>query len=58
MSLVGLLIAVIVIGLLVWLVRTLPIEEPFKSIAIVVFVVILIIWLLGGLSGFNGLHLR
>ena len=58
MSLIGLLIAVVVIGLLVWLVRTLPIEEPFKSIAVVVLVVILIIWLLGGLSGFQGIHLR
>lgn len=58
MSLIGLLIAIIVVGLLVYLIRMLPIEEPFKNIAIVVLVVILIIWLIGGLSGYQGLHLR
>ena len=58
MSLVGLLIAVIVVGLLVYLIRMLPIEEPFKNIAIIVLVIILIIWLLGGLSGFQGIRIR
>lgn len=58
MSLVGLLIAVIVVGLLVYLIRMLPIDEPFKNIAIIVLVIILIIWLLGGLTGFQGIHIR
>jgi hypothetical protein len=44
--LISLLIAVIVCGLLVYVVQLLPISQPFKQIAIAVVVVILIIWLL------------
>ena len=58
MSLIGLLIAVIVVGLLVYLIRMLPIDETFKTGAVIVLVLILIIWLLGGVSGYQGLHLR
>jgi hypothetical protein len=50
MTLTSILIALIVIGLLVWLLQSLPIAEPFKSIAYVVLVVILILWLLGKVS--------
>lgn len=49
--LVSLLIAILVIGLLVWLVQILPIPEPFRTVAIVVVVIIAIIWLLEGVSG-------
>lgn len=44
--LVTLLVMIIVIGLLLYLVRMLPIEEPFKTYAVVVVIVIAIIWLL------------
>lgn len=54
MSLVSLLIVVLIAGLVVWLIRTLPIAEPFKSIAIIVVVVILLVWLLTGFNGFHG----
>jgi hypothetical protein len=51
--LIELLVAVIVMGLLYWLVTLLPIPQPFKNIAIVIIVVICIIWLLSftGLLG-------
>ncbi len=57
MSLIGLLVAVIVIGLLLYLVSILPIQAPFKTIAYVVVVLIAIVWLLGGLSG-SPIHLN
>lgn len=51
MSLLGLLIAVIVIGLLLYLVQLLPLQAPFKTIAMVLVVLIAIVWLLGGQPG-------
>jgi len=54
MSLVGILIALIVLGLIWWLVQTyiLPrVAEPFRTIVIVVMVVIFIIWLLSLIPG-------
>jgi len=45
--LITLLVAVIVIGLIAWLVQYLPIAEPFKSIAMVVLILIAIFYLLG-----------
>jgi len=49
MDLVSLLIAVIVIGIVIWLVQTLPIAEPFRTIAWVIVVVLVLMWLLGNL---------
>jgi hypothetical protein len=43
--LTSILIAVIVLGLILWLVQTLPIAEPFKQIAIVIVVVMAILYL-------------
>lgn len=51
MSLVGLLIAVIVVGLLAYCVTLLPIPQPFKNIAIIILVLIVIVWLLSGFTG-------
>ncbi len=51
MSLIGLLIAVIVIGLLLYLVSILPIQAPFKTVAYILVVLIAIVWLLGGGGG-------
>lgn len=50
MTLVTILIAVLIIGLVVWLFQTLPIAEPFRSIAYVVLVILLILWLLGKIN--------
>lgn len=57
MTLIGLLIFVIVIGLLLYLIQVLPIQPPFKTIAYVVLVIIAIVWLLGGLTGSPVLHI-
>ena len=48
--LISLLIAVIVCGLLVYVIQLLPIGQPFKQIAMVIVVIILIIWLLSFLG--------
>jgi hypothetical protein len=48
MSLIGLIIAVLVVALVVYCVRLLPIEQPFKNIILVLVVLMLILWLLGG----------
>jgi hypothetical protein len=45
--LISLLIAVIVIGLLFYLISMLPIPQPWANIAKVILIVICIIWLLG-----------
>lgn len=50
MSLVGLLVVVIIAGLLFWLVQTLPIPQPWKNIALVIVVLIVIFWLLGAIG--------
>jgi hypothetical protein len=51
MDLVSLLIVVLVLGLIIWLVQYLPIGEPFKTIAMVIVVVICLIYLLRLLPG-------
>lgn len=45
--LISLLIAVIIIGLVFYLLSLLPIPQPWLNIARVILVVIVIIWLLG-----------
>jgi hypothetical protein len=44
----GLLIAVIVIGLLVYLVQLVLRPPPFKTISLVLVILICIVWLVGG----------
>jgi len=39
------LILTLIIGLIIWLIGLLPIQQPFKSIAYAVVVIILILWL-------------
>jgi hypothetical protein len=62
--LISLLIAVIVIGLLFYVLSLLPIPQPWANIAKVILVVIVIIWLLGyvGMLGsapwYSGPHTR
>jgi hypothetical protein len=52
-SLVGLLGAVIVIGLIVYLVSLLPLPAPFKNIAMILVILIAIIWLVTGTGVFG-----
>lgn len=57
MSLLGLLVAVIVIGLIFWCLQQLTaafgVPQPVRTVIMVLFVVIVIIWLLGGLTGLS-----
>jgi hypothetical protein len=50
MSLVQLLVLVLVFGLIFYLLQSLPIAEPFKQIALVIFVVIVILLLLAAVG--------
>lgn len=49
--LVSLLIAILVIGLVVYLIQIIPLPPPFKTAAIAVICVIAIIWLLESFGG-------
>lgn len=43
---ISLLIAVLILGVIAWIITILPVPQPFKTIAFVVLGLILIIWLL------------
>ena len=59
MSLVSILIALIVFGLIYWLITAvIPLPPPIRTAAIVVLVVIAIIWLLQGVGMISGTPLR
>jgi hypothetical protein len=45
-SLITLLVVILIFGLILWAVRGLPVAEPFRSIAYVVVILILILYLL------------
>jgi hypothetical protein len=45
MSLVGLLVFIIIMGLLYWVVTLIPLPAPFKTIALVVLLLICIVYL-------------
>jgi hypothetical protein len=57
MSILGLLIALIIILLIFWAVRTLMaafgIGDPIATVVYVILVVLVILWLLGALGGVN-----
>jgi hypothetical protein len=48
------LVALIIFGLIYWIVGQIPLPEPFKRIAMVVLVVVFCIWLIYFLLGFMG----
>jgi hypothetical protein len=52
--LISLLVAVIIIGLIFYVLSMLPIPQPWANIAKVILVVIVIIWLLGFTGLLNG----
>lgn len=45
--LISLLVAVIIIGLLFYVLSIIPIQQPWKNIATILLCIIVIIWLLG-----------
>lgn len=48
MTLFTLLVAVVVAGLIYWIFELLPFPQPFKNIALVIVLLILILWILTG----------
>ena len=54
MSLIGLLVAVILIALVLWLVGQLPLDAKLLSIIRVIVIVLAIIWILEQLHFFAG----
>ncbi len=47
MSIIGVIIVLVVVGLLMWLVNSyVPMAEPYKKILNVVIVILVILWLL------------
>lgn len=53
MSLISLLVFVIVMGLIYWLLTMLPLPEPFKKVALVIFIIICILILLNMIGVVN-----
>lgn len=60
MTLVGLLITVIILGLILWAVEQLPLPAPFPMVVRIIFVIILILILVQflGVAGTPILRLR
>ncbi len=60
MSLISIIIALVVVGVLLWLVNTyIPMDSKIKSILNVVVVIIVVLWLLqafGLLGSLGGVH--
>ena len=54
---ISLLITLVVVGLILYLISTLPIAEPIKNIIYVIAVLFLIVWLLR-VFGFTDIPLR
>jgi len=50
-SLVGILLALLVIGLILYLINLLPVDAMIKNIAYVVVIIFIIIWLVQLLGG-------
>jgi len=49
--LISLLVTIIVLGLLYYIVTLLPLPQPFKQIALVIFILIAVVWLLSYIPG-------
>jgi len=52
MDLISLVVMLIILGLVIYLVRLLPIDAVIKNIIWVVLVIIAVLWLLGSLGGY------
>lgn len=54
MSLIGLLITVIILGLILWAVEQLPLPPPFPMVVRIIFIIILILILVQFLGLYGG----
>lgn len=53
--LISLLVAVLVFGLIYWVISIIPLPPPFRTVALVIMAVIALVWLLEFLPG-SGFH--
>ena len=53
MSLIGLLVVILIVGCIYWLITLLPLPPPFKTVALVILILIVIIWLASSLGAFG-----
>lgn len=62
MSLIGLLVAILVLGLVYWaatrLLAAFGVGEPIRTVVIVVLVIVFVLWILGAVSTTPLIHLR
>jgi hypothetical protein len=58
MSLIGLLVAVVILGLIFWAVEQLPLPPPFAVIVRVIAIIVLILILVQFLGIYSPLYLR
>ena len=62
MSLISIIVALVVVGVILWMVNNyIPMDGKIKSILNVVVIIVVVIWLLqsmGVLSGINGVSIR
>ena len=49
--LLSLLVAVLILGLIVWVIQTIPLPEPFRMIALVIVAIVAVLWLVSYLPG-------
>lgn len=58
MPLINLLFALIIIGVVLWLINNyLPMDPPIKTLINVVIVITVLLWLLTTLSGIGGFYI-
>ena len=58
MSIVGILIFIVIVGLIYWLITLLPLPAPFPMIIRVALILLAIIWLASQLGAFGSGTLR
>lgn len=58
MSLITLLVVVLILGLVIYLVDIIPLPPPFKTVALVIVVLIAIVYLAGLIGVGPGVRLR
>jgi len=57
MTLIGLLIALIIIGVVFWAVGQIPMAQPVRTVVVVVVALIVVLWLLSSGAGLHGLRI-
>ncbi len=58
MSLISLLVAIVIVGFVVWLITLIPMPEPFHKVIIGVVVLFLVLFVLQSLGVLTGMNLR